>query len=896
MTPERPTLTLIDGSSYIFRAYHAIPHLSTSRGVPTNAVYGFTLMLLKALREGEPTHVAIAFDKEARTFRQAIDPAYKANRPPTPLDLVQQFPLIRQVVQALHVPVLELSGYEADDIIATLARRAVAQGFQVLVITGDKDFMQLVGEHVELYDSMSDKHTRVSDVPERIGVRPDQVVEYMALVGDDIDNVPGVPKVGPKTAAALVQRFGTVENLLEHVDEVPATGIRGAKGIAEQIRLNADQLKRAKRLVTLQADLALPQGPEDFARRLMDESAVRKLFGELEFTRLLRELPPPPITAARTLVERVLDAEALEALAARLAGADAFALRTFCDGARPRTDALVGLAFSLGGGVAWYVPLAHHYLGVPRQLDRALVAQKLRPFLEDPAKAKHGHDLKADSLALAQLGIELKGLACDAELASYLLNAARREHALADLSRERLGVELPGDVRLAPGGRRRSACEVAVEEGAAFAGSCAEAAWGLSQKLMPELEEQKLLALFRDLELPLVPVLARMELAGVRVDQKALARVDAEVVALLRRQEQEVYRCAGREFNINSNPQLATVLFDELKLPVLRRGKTGPSADQEVLEKLAQQHPLPRAILEFRSLFKLKGTYLDALPALIEKDGRIHTSFHQATAATGRLSSSDPNLQNVPIRSELGRKVREAFVADEGAQFVSADYSQIELRVLAHVSQDEALLEAFARDEDVHTRTAAEVFGVKAQEVTELMRRTAKAINFGIAYGLSAYGLGQRLDLPGKEAQAIIDRYFQRYRGVRAWLDQTIAQVKETAEVATMFGRRRFVAEIHSRNPATRMGAERIAVNTPIQGAAADLIKRAMIEVDRRLQAQALKARLLLQVHDELLVEAPEAEVEAAKALVVEAMAGAGALSVPLKVEVGVGKSWAAAH
>lgn len=893
---ERPTLTLIDGSSYIFRAYHAIPHLSTSRGVPTNAVYGFTLMLLKALREGEPTHVAIAFDKGGSAFRREIDPSYKANRPPTPEDLVQQLPLIRQIVEALQVPVLEIPGQEADDIIATLARQAVEGGFRVLVITGDKDFMQLVGEHVELFDSMNDRHTREVDVPERLGVRPDQVVEYMALIGDDIDNVPGVPKVGPKTAAALVQRFGTVESLLERLDEVSQTPIRGAKGIAEQIRLNIEQLKRAKRLVTLDSGLSLPLSPQDLARRPMDEPAVRKLFSELEFTRLLRDLPPPPVTAARTKVKPVLDAAALEALAARLERSEAFALRTFCDGLQPRTDRLVGIAFSLGGGEAWYVPLAHQFLGAPRQLDRAAVTQRLRGALEDPARPKVGHDLKADVLALRQLGIELKGLGSDVELASYLLNSARREHALADLSRERLAAELPGDVRVGAGGKRRSACDASIEEGASYAGACAEAAWLLAQKLAPELDEQKLAPLFRELELPLLPVLAQMELAGVKVDRSALARVDKKVEALLGAQEQEVYRLAGRSFNINSNPQLATVLFEEIKLPVLRRGKTGPSADQEVLEKLAQQHPLPRAILEFRSLFKLKGTYLDALPALVERDGRIHTSFHQATAATGRLSSSDPNLQNIPIRSELGKQVREAFVADDGCLFVSADYSQIELRVLAHVSQDEALLEAFAKDEDVHTRTAAELYGVPDAQVTELMRRTAKTINFGIAYGLSAYGLGQRLDLPGKEAQAIIDRYFARYRGVRAWLDQTIAKARESAEVGTIFGRRRYVPEIHSRNPAARMGAERIAVNTPIQGTAADLIKRAMIEVDRRLKAEKLEARLLLQVHDELLVEAPEAEVEAARTLVAEAMCGAAALRVPLKVEIGIGKSWAEAH
>ncbi len=892
---DRPTLTLIDGSSYIFRAYHAIPHLSTSRGVPTNAVYGFTLMLLKGLRERGPSHVAIAFDKESRTFRQAIDPNYKAHRPEVPEDLVSQFPLIRQVVQALNVPVLEYTGYEADDVIATLARQAVEQGFNVIVITGDKDLMQLVGPHVELYDSMTEKHTGPPEVIEKLGVPAEQVVEYMALVGDDIDNVPGVPKVGPKTASALIQKFGTVEALLSRLAEVPEAPIRGAKSIAAAIESHVDQIKRAKLLVTLQRDLALDVAVKDLARKPMDEPAVRKLFSDLEFTRLLRDLPPAPVTSSAAVVEKVLTAEQLAALADRLAKAEAFSLQALTEEPRPRVSPVVGLAFGVGGGQTFYLPLRHHYLGVPRQLEVSAVASALKGVLEDPAKPKYGHDLKAAYLALKQLGITLRGLTCDAELASYLLNAARREHALADLARERLGCELPANVQLT-GAKKRPTSEVPVDEAAAYLCACADAGFELARKLLPELAEQKLDKLFAELELPLLPVLAEMELAGVKVDRKALQAVNDQVSAQLRDQEQLVYKHAGREFNINSNPQLAQVLFEELKLPVIRRGKTGPSADQEVLEKLAQQHPLPQAVLDFRSLFKLKGTYLDALPLLVERDGRIHTQFNQATAATGRLSSSDPNLQNIPVRSELGKKVREAFVADEGFTFISADYSQIELRVLAHISEDAALLDSFAKEEDIHTRTAAEVYGVAKEAVLPEMRRAAKAINFGIAYGLSAFGLSTRLDLPGAEAQGIIDRYFERYRGVRAWLDKTIEEARQRGEVSTLFGRRRFVAEILARNPATRQGAERIAVNTPIQGTAADLIKRAMLEVDRRLREQKLRARLLLQVHDELLVEAPLDEVEAVKRLVVEAMEGAAQLKVKLAVEAGVGKSWAEAH
>ncbi len=893
--PQRPTLTLIDGSSYVFRAYHAIPHLSNSKGVPTNAVYGFTNMLLKALRDGEPTHVAIAWDKDGRAFRQTIDPNYKANRPPPPDDLVPQFALVREVVKALKVAALEVPGYEADDVIASAARYAVAQGFDVRIITGDKDLMQLVSEHVELFDTMTERQTRLADVPERLGVRADQVVEYMALVGDDVDNVPGVPKVGPKTAAALIQKFGDVESLIARLDEVPKTDIRGAKALAERLKEHVQTMRTARKLVLLKSDLPVGEKTAELARQPIDEPAVRRLFGELEFSALLRNLPPPPITNAKASIATVLDEAGLDALVARLAAAEVIAVRAFCAGPRARTDSLVGVAFATGGGEAFYVPLRHHYLGMPRQLDRALVAQKLAPLLEDPARPKYGHDFKADYLGFRQLGLTLRGLRCDSELASYLLNASRREHHLADLARERLGVELPGDVRLSSG-KPRDGAEVLVAEGAAYAASCADAAHQLCRKFTPELEEAKVTGLFQELELPLLPILAEMEHAGIKVDRAELQRIDDEVTRLLKDQEAEVARIAGAPFNVNSNQQLAKVLFQDLHLPVIRKNKSGPSVDQEVLEKLAEQHPLPRAIIEYRSLFKLKGTYLDTLPTLIEKDGRIHTSYHQALTATGRLSSSDPNLQNIPVRTELGKRVRQAFVAEEGCRFVSADYSQIELRVLAHVSEDPALLDSFARREDVHTRTAAEVYGVPVASVTQEMRRAAKAINFGIAYGLTSFGLGQRLDMPGAEAQAIINRYFERYHGVRTWLDATIAKAKQTSEVSTLFGRRRFVAEIHARNPATRNGAERIAVNTPIQGTAADLMKKAMIEVDRRLKAEKLRSRLLLQVHDELMIEAPEDEVERARKLLVESMQGVAKLKVELEVESGVGKSWAEAH
>jgi len=895
-----PTLTLIDGSGFVFRAYHAIPHLSTTKGVPTNAVYGFTTMLLKALREHAPSHAALVMDAGRKSFRNDLDPAYKANRPEAPDDLVRQFPLVREVVRALNVPLLEEPGVEADDVIATLARRAREQGFDVVIVTGDKDFAQLVGEGVELYDPMAEAAgrggwTRAAEVEKKLGVAPEGVVELMALTGDKIDNVPGVPGVGEVTAAALVRHFGSVEALLSRPDEIPAAVPRGGAKLKEKVVASAERIRLNRKLVSLRQDLPVPERVEDLVRRPVDAERARALFTELEFSRLLKDLPPPARESRAVRVEVIVSREDLDraVLEARRAGEVGFRL-AFSSPA-PRVALPAGLALAAGGR-AYYLPLSHRYLGAPAQLSLEDAREGLRPLFEDRAVAKHGHDLKAEIHALARLGLPLEGPGEDTELASRLLLATRREHELADVARERLGAELPA---LPEGSGRRAVPfeEQPVEAVAAHGGAAAAVLPDLARALARALEDEGVARLYREVERPLVPVLAAMEAAGIGVDLPAMEAMSAEFGRAMRDLEARMAEAAGRPFNAASTRELGQVLFAELKLPVLKRLKTGPSTDQDVLEKLAEDHPLPRLVLEHRSLSKLKGTYVDALPLLVdERDGRIHTTFNQAGAATGRLSSQDPNLQNIPIRTELSRRIRAAFVAEKGSLLVSADYSQIELRILAHFADDPALLESFRKGEDVHTRTAAETFGVSPAEVAPDMRRIAKVLNFGIAYGLSAYGLSQRLDLPGAEAQAIIDRYFARYAGVKRWLDETVARAREEGLVRTLFGRKRELPDIRSRNPGLRQAAERMAVNTPIQGTAADIVKLAMLRVAEGLGREGLRARLLLQVHDELVVEAPAAELEPVRSLLVRSMEGAAELKVPLSVEVGQGPSWAEAH
>lgn len=891
LTPDgrdgHKVLTLIDASGFIFRAYHAIQHLSTSRGVPTNAVYGFTRMVLKTLRELDPTHVALAFDTESRKGRLEIDPNYKANRTEPPADLVPQFELIRKVVHALNLPVLEARGWEADDVIGTLALRAKAEGFKVLVITGDKDFVQIVDEDVELFDPMLEKHTGVADVRERLGIAPEQMKDYLALIGDAIDNVPKVPGIGPKTAAELIAQFGSVEGLLERLPEVKKPKIR------QTLEAHRESVQRAKRLVSFKTDLPLEVALEDLARRPIHDAEARGLFSELEFFKLLQEMPAAPATPLATGTETVQEKAALEALARAIAGEKRVTLVPAFDGA-PMASRLVGLGVALAEGRTFYLPLGHHTLG-SRNLPQADVRDLLGPLFADPAIRKDGHDLKALFHLLLAEGLALEGAFGDVELLSYLLNPSRREHALLDLSRERLRVELP--VVEAQARKKGPLLEaLTVEELAPVYGAQADAARRLAELLWEEIDAAGLGKLAREIEVPLIPVLARMERVGLAVDPEVLSRLSVQVERQCAEQVERIHGLAGHAFNVNSNGQLAQVLYTELGLPVLKRGKTGPSTDQEVLEKLAEQHALPRAVTEYRAISKLKSTYLDALGPLVAKDGRLHTTLHQVAAATGRLSSTDPNLQNIPVRSELGREIRRAFTAPAGSLLVSADYSQIELRLLAHIAEDPALIQAFTEDADVHTRTAAEVFGVAPGEVTPDMRRKAKAVNFGIAYGLSPHGLSTRLDIPNEEAKAIIDRYFERYAGIRRYLEATIEKARAQGYVETLFGRRRWIPELHSRNRAAAQAAERAAINMPIQGTAADLIKLAMLRVDQALREAGGRARMLLQVHDELLFEAPEAEVEAVRELAGRCMSQVAELKVPLKVEIGVGRNWADAH
>jgi DNA polymerase I len=961
MVPPVPTLTLIDGSGFIFRAYHALPPLSNSKGVPTNAVLGFTNMLLRALREHAPTHVALVLDVSRKSFRTELDATYKAQRPEPPSDLVPQFPLVRDVARALDVPILEQEGFEADDIIATLATHARSHGWEVVIVTGDKDFAQLVDGQVKLFDPMAEAKgqggwTGPAEVERKMGVPPERMVEYQALLGDKVDNVPGVPGVGEVTAAALVRHFGTVEAMLARPDEIPQAVKRGGDKLKEKLLAHADRLRLNRQLVTLKTDMALPWDPEGLARRPIDAARAKALFTELEFTRLLRDLaslvgtgagaapgvaaaPPliltsapaspqqptsgasgmaahpepgaggaasrggPPTTALADgpsrprpeQAELVLDEAGLEAAAGALAAAPALGLLVVGAGQAPRTDPVVGLALA-GAGRAFYLPLGHRYLGAPAPLPAEAVTRALAPLLTG-ATPVHVHDRKGAMHALARLGLALTAPGEDTDLLSRLLVPTRREHALVDVARERCRQELPDDPTAGErkGGAGREGTEVARLAG--WAAPSAAALPDLAAALLAAAEQAGLSRLVSEVERPLVPVLWEMERDGIAVDKAAMAEMSAEFGAAMDDLTGRMTAAAGHPFNVASTRELARVLFEELKLPVVKKLKTGPSTDVEVLEKLAEQHPLPRLVLEHRSLSKLKGTYVDALPLLVDPtDGRLHTTFHQAGAATGRLSSTDPNLQNIPVRTELSRRIRAAFVAPPGRRLVSADYSQIELRILAHYSGDPALLESFRTGEDVHTRTAAETYGVPPAEVTPEMRRVAKMLNFGIAYGLSAFGLSQRLDLPPREGQAIIDRYFARYAGVKRWLGEIVAQARQEGEVRTVFGRVRPMPEIAARNPALRQGAERTAINTPIQGTAADLVKLAMLRVHAALVQERLDAELLLQVHDELVVEAAERAVEPVTALLKREMEAVEGLTVPLLVEVGHGRSWAEAH
>jgi DNA polymerase I len=890
MTDQPQRLFLIDGSSYIYRAYFAIRHLSNSRGEATNAIYGFVNMLLKVVREQQPDHLAVVFDAKGPTFRKQLYPDYKAHRAQMPEDLVPQIPVIKEVVKAFNMPAIEKQGFEADDIIATLAKKFAAEGLDVTVVTGDKDLMQVVSEKIRLLDTMKDQVSGLEEVAARFGGTPDKVIEVQALAGDSSDNIPGVPGVGEKTAVKLIQEFGSVENLLAHLDQVKGK-------LQVKLRENAGLARLSKQLVTLRDDVPLDLDYDNFALTPPDNAALTTLFKELEFHKLLQEFSSDD-RATGEGYRGVLSESDLAALVAELNAAERFAFDTETTSLEAVRADLVGLSFAVRPGEAWYIPVGHYYLGVPEQLDKQLVLERLRPLFEDPQKPKIGQNAKYDALVLRRAGITVQGIAVDTMLASYLANPAASSHGMDALAAELLGYKTISYKEMTGSGKNQIGfAEVEVEKAVVYAAEDADITLRLAQKLEPQLKEAGQEKLFHEVEMPLLDILTDMEWSGVRIDAEFLGNLSQEMAGKLAALEKEIHQLAGGSFNVASPKQLGEVLFERLKLPRGRKTKTGWSTDVEVLTGLAAEQPIAARLLEHRTLSKLKGTYCDALPKLVNPDtGRIHTSFNQAVTATGRLSSSDPNLQNIPIRSEEGGRIREAFVPAEGNLLLSADYSQVELRILAHLADEAVLKEAFARGEDIHARTASEVFGVFPEMVTAEMRRQAKTINFGVIYGMGAFSLGKDLGIPTREAQAFIDNYFARYPGIRAFMESKRQEAREKLYVTTLLGRRCAVPEIHSKNGAVRSYAERNAINYPIQGSAADLIKVAMVNVHRRLEKEGLRAKMVLQVHDELVFDVPEAELATVESLVRQEMEGAIPLSVPLVVDIGTGKNWREAH
>ena len=891
MSDQPQRLFLIDGSSYIYRAYFAIRHLSNSQGMATNAIYGFTNMLLKVIRELKPDQLAVIFDSKGPTFRKEIYPDYKANRAAMPEDLVPQIPYIKRVVQAFNLPGIEMPGYEADDIIATLAKKFSAEGMEVTVVTGDKDLMQIVDDHIQLLDTMKDKVYGPAEVTERFG-GADKVVEVQALSGDSSDNIPGVPGIGEKTAKMLIDEYGDVETLLANLDQ-----LKGKR--RDNLENYADLARLSKKLVTLVDNLDLKVDDHNFTLAEPDREALTELFKECEFYKLLQEFSIDTKDRAESAGYRaVLTESDLDELVAALEQSERFAFDTETTSLDAMRADLVGLSFAVTAGEAWYVPVGHHYLGMPEQLPLDRVLEAVRPLLASPRQLKIGQNLKYDILVLARAGIEVGAPIYDTMLASYLANPATRSHGMDNLAAELLNYHTISYSEVAGSGKKQIGFEeVEVEKATTYAAEDADITLRLYEKLVPMVTEQHQDGLLNDVEMPLLQILAGMERAGIRINPEFLGGLSADMEKKLAVLEAEIHQLAGGPFNIGSPKQLGEVLFENLGLPKGKKTKTGWSTDVEVLNKLAEDHEIAAKILDYRSLMKLKGTYTDALPKLIHPEtGRIHTSFNQAVTATGRLSSSDPNLQNIPIRTEEGRRIREGFIPSDGCVLLSADYSQVELRILAHMADEPALKEAFARGEDIHRSTASEVLGLFPEMVTDEQRRAAKAINFGVVYGISAFGLAKQLGINRREAQQFIDTYFERYPGIRTFMDTCIAEAREKMYVTTLLGRRCAIPEINSKNGAVRGYAERNAINYPVQGSAADIIKLAMVKIAARLADQGLKSRMLLQVHDELVFDVPQAELEEVSALVKSEMQGAVDLTVPLLVEVGSGRNWREAH
>ncbi|HEX9627714.1 MAG TPA: DNA polymerase I [Acidiferrobacterales bacterium] len=896
---ETKPLVLVDGSSYLYRAFHAMPNLSNSRGQATGAVYGVANMLRKLLADYAPERIAVVFDAPGRTFRDDLYAEYKANRPPMPDALAGQIELIHRVVTAMGLPLLMIEGVEADDVIGTLAAGAAAAGEPVVISTGDKDMAQLVDDRVTLIDTMKDARYDRAAVIDRFGVPPERIVDYLALVGDVSDNIPGVPKVGPKTASGWLQQYGSLDNLVAHAGEV------GGK-VGENLRATLDRLPLSRELATIRCDLPLDLAPGALERRAPDTEGLRALYKDLEFKTWLAGLggvnqPGSLSSAAQARRYATVFTEAeLAAWLTRLARAPLYAFDTETTDLDAMNAEIVGVSFTDAAGEGAYVPLRHDYPGAPDQLDRSAVLEKLRPLLEDPAPRKVGQNFKYDMSVLANYGIALTGLAYDTMLESYVLDSTASRHDMDSLALKYLGYKTIKYEEVAGKGKSQiNFSEVPVEQAAVYAAEDADITLRLHEQLWPRLEQTPaLVKLFREIEMPLVPVLSRIERHGVRIDADMLRKQSSELANRMLELEHEAHALAGQPFNLASPAQIQEILFGKLKLPVLKKTPKGqPSTAEDVLQDLALDYPLPRVILEHRGIAKLKSTYADKLPEMINaRTGRVHTSYHQAVAATGRLSSSDPNLQNIPVRTPEGRRIRQAFVPAPGYKMLSADYSQIELRIMAHLSGDAGLRAAFAQGSDVHRATAAEVFGVAPELVSDEMRRNAKAINFGLIYGMSAFGLAQQLKIERAAAQAYIDLYFARYPGVKEFMDRTRAEAHERGYVETVFGRRLYLPEINAANQARRQYAERTAINAPMQGTAADLIKLAMLAVDRWIGESAADVHMIMQVHDELVFEVAEGAVAAASEPIRAHMTGVAELAVPLTVDIGVGANWDEAH
>jgi DNA polymerase-1 len=899
---SRPLL-LVDGSSYLYRAFHVpnLQQLSNSRGEPTGAVYGVTNMLRSLIREYRPEYMAVVFDARGKTFRHALYPEYKANRPSMPEELAAQVEPLHAVVRAMGLPLLQVPDVEADDVIGTLARQAGEQGIDTVISTGDKDMAQLVNRHVSLVNTMSQTSLDEAGVVEKFGVTPEQIIDYLALMGDSSDNIPGVPKVGPKTAAKWLGIYGTLDDLIANAGD-----IKGKVG--ESLREHLKQLPLSRELTTIRCDLELETAPADLRVQAADKEQLRTLYTDLEFIRLLDELdsdagdkPAFAEGGPDADYQTVFTQAQLDDWLARLQQAGVFAFDTETTSIDYMAARIVGVSFAVNAHEAAYVPLAHDYPGAPDQLDREAVLAQLKPLLENSDLSKIGHHIKYDRNVLANHGIVLDGMAYDSMLESYVLASTAVRHDMDSVALKYLGhTNIKYADVAGKGARQLGFNEVPVETAAPYAAEDADITLQLHEAMWPQLSATPALEkIFTDIEMPLVTVLSDMEQTGVAIDTDMLARQSGELAQRILEIEEEAHREAGQPFNLGSPKQIQQLLFDKLQLPVLAKTPKGaPSTAESVLQELALDYPLPRLILEHRSLSKLKSTYTDKLPQQVcERTGRVHTSYHQAVAATGRLSSSDPNLQNIPVRTEEGRRIRQAFVAPPGKVLLAADYSQIELRIMAHLSTDAGLLQAFSAGEDVHRATAAEVFGVAPEAVSSDQRRSAKAINFGLIYGMSAFGLAKQLGIARGAAQEYIDVYFARYPGVHDYMEATREQAREQGYVETVFGRRLYLPDIKARNGQLRAAAERTAINAPMQGTAADIIKRAMIDMHGWLAtATGLDIRMIMQVHDELVFEVAETDVEAARGPVNELMRGAASLSVPLLVEIGTGVNWDEAH